>query len=375
MTEAASASEAPEHSLRILVVRTGALGDTLMATPVVRALRARYPEAAIDFLCAELAAPLLELNPGIARVLRLRHRNLPWLLSPEKQRLAQQMRGAHYQFAVLLESAPRFRHLLERAGIRHVRSFRETPFDPAQHSIVNNLRAAGFADWQQAPASSLDMDLPLSPEDDRAAAKLLESVVLAGGGQARELAPTQLLVGLHAGYGPRSGKKNQGQRLRGWGAESFAILGRLLIERGACLVLTGSAADREEAEAIAAWLPAGSFLQLASRTTVRELAAVIRRLRLFVSVDSGPAHMAAAVGTPLVVIWGPGILEQTRPLSSTTPIRIVRHRVFCAPCYGTPMMKTCRRNICMESISPQRVLADCGLLIADFGLKPAPSSN
>jgi ADP-heptose:LPS heptosyltransferase len=137
----------------------------------------------------------------------------------------------------------------------------------------------------------------------------------------------------------------------------------MLLARGARLVLTGSADDREEAEAIAARLPASSFLQLAGRTTVGELAAVLRRLRLLVAVDSGPAHMAAALGTPLVVLWGPAILEQVRPISSTTPIRIVRHRVFCAPCYGTPMMKTCQRNICMEAISPERVLAEAVALL------------
>ena len=67
--------------------------------------------------------------------------------------------------------------------------------------------------------------------------------------------------------------------------------------------------------------------------------------------------MGAALGTPLVVLWDPGILEQTRPLGNPARIRIIRHRVFCAPCYGTPMMKQCRRNICMEAISPERVAA------------------
>lgn len=361
--------EAGASVARILVVRAGALGDTLMVTPVVRALRALYPEASVDFLSSEAAAPLLERNPAVSRVLPLGYRNLPWMVSREKRRLVRQLRETRYDFAVLLESAPRFRRLLERAGLKQIRSFREAPFDPKLHSIINNLRAAGFADLQ---SRSLDMELPVSPEDDRAAEQLLKEFTppaeyssefsgRAGPG------PTTAspLVGLHAGYGPSRGKKNQGQRLKGWGSENFAALGSLLIQRGVRLVLTGSADDRHEAEAIAARLPAGGFLQLAGRTTVPQLAAVIRRLRLLISVDSGPAHMAAAVGTPLVVLWGPAILEQVRPLSSTTPIRIVRHRVFCAPCYGTPMMKTCRRNICMESISPQRVLQEAKSLLSE----------
>ena len=67
--------------------------------------------------------------------------------------------------------------------------------------------------------------------------------------------------------------------------------------------------------------------------------------------------MAAAIGTPLVVLWGPGILAQTRPLSSATPIRILRVDVPCAPCYGTPQMRRCIRNVCMERILPSAVVS------------------
>ena len=82
----------------------------------------------------------------------------------------------------------------------------------------------------------------------------------------------------------------------------------------------------------------------------------IGSLDVFVSVDTGAAHIAAALGTPLAVLWGPAIYEQTRPLSTSSPIRIVRVSVPCAPCYGTPIMKSCTQNICMEGISPGAAL-------------------
>ncbi len=342
-------------SAPVLVVRAGALGDTLMATPVVRAIAEAEPGTAIDFLCSAAAAPLLETNPRIRRVLPLRQRNLPWVISPEKRRLARELREAGYRYAVLLESAARYRQPLERAGIREIRSFRETPPIPTQHSIVNNLRAGGF------PAQSTDMEIYLTGEDEGRARDLLRDA----------RAP---LVGLHAGYGPPRRKRNQGQRLKGWGAANFAQLARMLIERGVTVVLTGSPDDRAEADTIAARLPPGSFLHLVGRTSVRELAAVIRRLRLYISVDSGPAHISAAAGTPLIVLWGPAIYEQVRPLSSTTPIQVVRHPVYCAPCYGTPMMRACMRNICMESISPERVMAVAQTFLSApaQAVRPAP---
>ncbi len=103
-------------------------------------------------------------------------------------------------------------------------------------------------------------------------------------------------------------------------------------------------------------LPKDRVLATAGRTTVREMAAVLRKLDLFLSVDTGPAHMAAAVAVPLVVLWGPAIYEQVRPLSPVSPVRILRIPPQCAPCYGTERKKTCKRNVCMENITPDLVL-------------------
>ena len=61
------------------------------------------------------------------------------------------------------------------------------------------------------------------------------------------------------------------------------------------------------------------------------------------------------MGTPLVVLWGPAILQQVKPMSSKSPVTILRHSVPCAPCYDTPLMKTCRQNICMEGIKASEV--------------------
>jgi heptosyltransferase-1 len=137
---------------RILVVRAGALGDTLMATPVVPALAARHPGAAIDFLASAAAAPLVEGHPGVRRVYRLRWRNLPYALSIEQRRLVRAWRREPYDLAVVLEHAPQYRALVERAGARRVIGFHVTPFDPARHSVANNLRAAGVDDAATLPA-------------------------------------------------------------------------------------------------------------------------------------------------------------------------------------------------------------------------------
>lgn len=327
--------------MRILVVRAGALGDTLMATPVVTALRERYPRASVDFLASAAAAPLLEGVPDLHDVFPLYQRNVPYWLSFEKMGLVSRLRQSRYDLAIVLEHAARYDDLVRRARATTMCGFRRTPFDPGLHSIANNLRAAGFDDFADRSWRML-----ITPPD----ASWSEGWEL----RQRHDGP---LVGFHVGYGPAGRKKNQELRLRGWPLENFAAVGARLIDHGAVLVLSGSNEDVKTVDRLASMLPHERVYNFTGRLALRESVQMIRNLDVLVSVDSGPAHIAAAVGTPLVVLWGPGILEQTRPVGSDGPVEILREAVPCAPCYGTPAMKTCRDNICMQRITPERVAA------------------
>jgi len=210
-----------------------------MATPVVTALRDRHPDAAIDFLASGAAAPLLQGIPEIHQVLKLHRRNVPYWLSVEKIGLVSDLRTARYDLAVVLEHAPRYYELVERAGIPRIVGFRDTRFDPSLHSIANNLRAAGFDDGADRSWRML-----ITPVDDTWAA-------------ARQIRHTHggPLVGFHVGYGPARRKKDQEQRLRGWALENFTAVGKWLIERDAAVVLNGAREDRPTVDRLAAMLP------------------------------------------------------------------------------------------------------------------------
>ena len=325
--------------MQILVARIGALGDTLMATPTVTALKRQYPLAQVDFLCSHKAASLLENNSEVGRVIPLRQRNVPFWLSPEKQRLAWRLRRTDYDFAVLLEGAKRYQSFLQRSGIAEIRSFDQTPFDPSQHAILNNIRVSGLN-----PANyPHDMRLETNSRHRAGVDSWLDSL-------------PRPLVGIHVGYGPSRKKTGQQNRLRGWGLENFTHVASQLIGQGAGIVFTGSSGDRPQVERMVQRLPPGKFCVLAGCTRLSQLMLVIDRLQLLISVDSGPAHMAAALGTPLVVVWGPGKLAQTGPFSSRSPVVVIQHPVPCAPCYDTPAMRSCRFNACMQGIPPKRVI-------------------
>jgi ADP-heptose:LPS heptosyltransferase len=205
------------------------------------------------------------------------------------------------------------------------------------HCIENHLRAA--RDFGVKP-DGLEMELHYPPERDTVLQERLNSAGIVS---------TDCLVGIHAGWGGREQSADQ-TRLRSWPAANFAQVARSLVNNMKVrVVLTGSTAD-ERLNANIRELSGVDALNLAGRMSLLEAAALIRRLNLYITVDSGPAHIAAALGAPLLSLWGPGILAQTAPLAGRGPVRILHRNVHCAPCYGTPLMKTCVDNICMKQI-------------------------
>ena len=345
-------SPGPSKLPRILIVRAGAIGDTLMVTPLVRALRKSLPSAHLVFVCSRAAEDFLRHNPYLDEVLALSYRRLPSWMSPEKQRLQRHLRGSKFDWALALESHPRLIDIALEARPARVIAYGSLPagpayqqasFDPQLHSIENHLRAAEPLGIRPA---GLEMDLHYPSRWDEAVAERL-----AASGIDRQ----ENLVGIHPGWGGRKHSIEQ-TRLRSWPPQNFADVIRSLVKsRKVRVILTGSSADRELSEFIAR-LAGVPCLNLAGKMPLLELAALIRRLNLYVTVDSGPAHMAAALGTPLVTLWGPGIFEQTAPVAGSGPVTILRHKVHCAPCYGTPLMKSCQDNICMKQIGVDEVL-------------------
>lgn len=340
------------RSPRIAVVRAGAIGDTLMATPLVRAIRRSYPGAYLVFLCARSACDAVRHSPHVDEVIPLAARHLPAWLSPEKSRIVRRLKELRLDSMLMLESHPSFTELARRSGAARIISYGRLPdvkgaelatFDPKKHGVENNLRAAESLGVRP---DGLQMEMHYPKEfDDR----IRERLRLAG------IRAEARLVGIHAGWGGRKHSLEQ-TRLKSWPADRFARIARSLVADGkAHVVLTGAAVDRPLTEFIARQSGV-TCLNLAGELSLLGLAALIRRLDVYVSIDSGPAHMAAALGTPLVVLWGPAILEQTRPVPSRPgAVRVVREPVPCAPCYGTALMKTCQDNICMKGIGAERV--------------------
>jgi heptosyltransferase-2 len=145
-----------------------------------------------------------------------------------------------------------------------------------------------------------------------------------------------------------------------WFPERFAeTADRLVAEYGVKIVLTGGPGEKEIGNDIAAAM-AAEPLNLIGRTSVRQLMAVLASVRLLVSNDSGPMHVGAAFGVPIVAVFGPTDHTTTSPLADNC--RIVRKDVGCAPC----LLRQCPTDHrCMKSITAEDVLSAARELLGE----------
>jgi ADP-heptose:LPS heptosyltransferase len=340
---------------RIAVLRALYLGDLLCATPALRALRARFPAAEITLIGLPWAEALVERLPtldrlavfpgwpGIAEVpydpawtdlFMAEHRGM--------YDLAIQMHGSGQSSNGFI-AALRARSTLGYRIGDDERLDRELEHDPNEHEIHRWLRLVATLG---TPEGNPRLQFQTSPMDDARAQALL--------------APDAdgLLIGLHPGA------KDPERR---WPAERFAALGDALVTTyGARLVLTGSAAERGIVKAVDHAMQA-SALDLSGQTDLGTFAALIDRLDLIVTNDTGASHLAAAMGTPSVVLFGP-----THP-THWAPLDADRHRIVDAATLAGP---TERPSEALARLDISPVLAACADQLArQLHLVPHPSKE
>lgn len=307
---------------KIAIVRALFLGDLLMTTPAWRALRRRFPQAEITLISLPWAASFMRHVPELIDrfVAFPGYAGLPELpYDPARTAafLAEQ-RAYGYDLALQMHgNGTTTNGLLRELGAAvtaghacagDARLDLALPWDDRadRNEVLRWLELAGALG---APTDEQRVEFQLGPTDEAAAEAALAE---------REGAP---LVGLHLGAK---------DAIRRWPVRQFAALGAALRRHcGAALVLTGSAHERDLTEQMLR-LSLVPPLDLAGRTDVGGFAAVVKRLDLLVTNDTGASHIAAAVGTPSVVIFGP-----TRP-SQFAPLDRELHRVVDALEHATP---------------------------------------
>ncbi len=344
---------------RVLLIRLGALGDTILASSAASLLRRDHPGVRIDFLVAAGLEGLGRLLPDVDRVQGLRWRRVPAFWNPWARSGLAGLGVEPYDLVYLMETDPRFLPLLRFVpGSCKLALGRDEPAGSASDSVPAAVRCQRLL-LEQGWARP-GWCYPRLATDDRAgdrARALLSGLGLSAG---------RPIVGLHPGNSFRARKTfrrwTRQADLRSWPEERWVELaaGIRRLHPAAQFLLFGSGRDRPVNERVRRRLkeslPAAPVASSAGRTADLAVAAsVLRQCALFVATDTGPLHMAAALGVPVIGLYGPTRFAETGPFAAS-PAAVIRRTLSCQPCYGTRRQRTCRRNRCMEEISVSEVV-------------------
>jgi heptosyltransferase-2 len=349
---------------RILVAKLATLGDMLLATPALRALRLAHPGAEIAVLATPSSAVVLDGNDAADRVIRFdkfafdRLANAPRAL-PGALALARQLRGERFDSLILLH------HLTTRWGTAKYAALTlasgarmRIGLDNGRgHFLTHRVRDDGFgavheADYWLRVVGLLDAHSP------RPRLELFPAAADRAGAARRwaELGLGADVVAIHPGCGAFS-------PARRWDPARFAEVADLARERLGLepLILAGPADGEPELAGQVAAASRGGARVVVLRGRPQETAALLAGCRLFVGNDSGVMHLAVAAGIPVVAVFGPSNDRAWGPYPPDAPRHaVVRARLACSPCihvghsFGTP--QGCPARTCLDLITARQVV-------------------
>ncbi len=338
------------NDVKNIVVRaTNWVGDAVMNTPAVLAVRKSFPNARITILAKPWVAGIFENNPSVNSIIHLTKQDLDFPLGP--WHLGRRLKREDFQRSYILPNSfssalsmslaripERIGYALQHRSLLLTQPVRVTPELLSCHQVFYYL---GLIPEAQLTPDECHPRLYLSQQERSDAESLLAS---------EGIAPNETLIGVGPGavYGPA----------KRWPEERFAsVIKRLAGDGNRRFLLFGSPSERSIAEKVAS-LSGVVCVNFAGKTTLRELIALLERCRIFLTNDSGAMHIAAALRVPVVAVFG-----STNPVT-TSPYGdghlLIRHPVPCSPC----LKRECPTDLrCMLEITPEEVAEACELLL------------
>lgn len=339
---------------RVLVVRLRSIGDTVLATPALFALKRFLPHAEIDLLVEDWIAPLLTGFPYVDNVITIRRGS-----TADRARIVRRLRRARYDVVYNLHGGTTATLLTRASGARH-----RVGYAAYQYGKLHNHAAPPAAKlWFRDKLHSVEQQLALLgwtgvPVTDRPPTRLGRS------DEADALIATRLeAAGVPAGQRFALIHPAAAFDTKRWAIENFAKLGPVLNEHGFFIVAIAAPHEAALVNALKqiAPVPIVGFTDL----SLPEITALASRASLFVGNDSGIAHMAAAVGTPAVVIFGSSNVDHWAPWA-TGPSTTVLEEMDCQPCHGYFCEKFSAPE-CIKRVPVQRVIAAIERVLSEVG--------
>jgi ADP-heptose:LPS heptosyltransferase len=339
---------APIAPRRILLLRLERIGDLLMVLPAIADVQALAPEAQIDLVVGSWNADLARSIDPVRRVQAL---DAAWLAREGQGlsllsliRAARHWHSVQYDLAINFEPDVRSNLLLAASGAAWTAGYRSggggalldvaLDYETGAHTTDNARRLVSTIFGRTPPPRDAPAFIVPSEAHDNA------SRLLAGA--------RGPLIGVHI---------SGGRAIKQWPPERFADVARRLVETlDATIVLTGSGDDRSLVDSVTRLLPAEHVIDVAGHLDLLTLAAVLERLDLLITGDTGPMHLAVGVNTPVVAVFGPSAPVRYAPRGPSD--RVVRVDLPCSPCNRIrlpPARCVGHTPDCLASISADRV--------------------
>ncbi len=345
----------PSAVRRLLVLRSGMLGDTVFISPVLHRLRMTFPDSELHAAVSGATSAVLDNLPLTAVHVLGDRWSLAW-----EARFYIRLRKLKFDVALVLETNSHFTIMAKLAGARYLAGFENklgswldytVPWRPEIHFVRNEL--GPVLEWTRA-AGGDPLRLAVTAGEIADAQGLLRNYRVPGG------AP---LVCIHPGTSvPDS--------VRQWVAERYAGVADWLVgEFGCAVAFTGTNADLPEIERIRSAMKRPSA-NLAGRTSIRQLMAVLAGARLVIGPDTGALHIATGVGTPVVMLMGYADPADTGPYDPDGRSVVARVDLPCSPCVGRvpppaqwEACKVLRPTLCMSLLAEDAVRRAAGAIL------------
>ncbi len=335
------------NNFKILVIKLSSLGDVILSTAALRAIREKFPQGSqgnykISFLVGEESKDILLRSPyidellvcdlknkdkglaglwGIGRILR--RKNFDLVIDLQNSR-------ASHILAYLSGCIHRYGYNNKKFSflLNHTICDQKSPLDPVTHQF-RILKMLGIDLLNNA------LELWPSSEDQKAVDELLN---------AQWLSQAQKVVGINISASQRWSTKL-------WPLEYLICLCEELGLKDIRVIITGTQLDQALADKLINSLKNTKVINACGKTNINELAVLIKKCQVFISADSSPLHIASAVGTPFIALFGP--TDARRHLPPGKNYMVINKNLHCSPCYKTK----CRSKSCMVQISPAEVFA------------------
>lgn len=319
---------------RLIIRMPNWLGDCVMSAPVIAAIKKSHPGVSVSLMIKSGMAGLGAIIPGVDDVIGL---------EGDSASAINAVRQGRYDTGLILPNSFRSAWEMWRAGV------------PVRAGYASDFRSVLLTHRVKRPKPH---SMHMSDYYLRVAQAIFPEITIGVVGltvpssaaqKSYELLPktARPLVGL--GFGATYGHAKM------WAKDRYAELIVRLAER-ADVVLLGSESDRETEREILA-LAGGKAVSLVGKTDLAALAAVMSRLSLYVTNDTGPMHISAGLGVPTIAIFGPTSPEETKPLGAN--VTVIRHKADCAPCFKRECPTDHR---CMTAVSVDEIVETARML-------------